>query len=121
MCGRAVRSIRLVRMFRFITDQSVEERIVERDEMNLRLDALVIQVRLVLLICFPFCRACFFLSQGVVASPLSMSHVSRWYGLRALSAFLSRAYSPLWAVVLITLRRVDARPRPLACAQLAIA
>lgn len=34
-----------VRVFRFITEQSVEERIVERAEMKLRLDALVIQVR----------------------------------------------------------------------------
>ena len=32
-----------VRVFRFITDHSVEERIVERAEMKLRLDNIVIQ------------------------------------------------------------------------------
>ena len=32
-----------MRVFRFITDKTVEERIVERAEMKLRLDAVVIQ------------------------------------------------------------------------------
>ena len=32
-----------VRVFRFITDNTVEERIVERAEMKLRLDSIVIQ------------------------------------------------------------------------------
>ena len=33
-----------VRVFRLVTEKSVEERIIERAEMKLRLDAVVIQV-----------------------------------------------------------------------------
>lgn len=41
-----------VRVFRFVTEKTVEERIIERAEMKLRLDSVVIQQVIFWLNCF---------------------------------------------------------------------
>ena len=48
-----------VRVFRLVTESSVEERIIERAEMKLRLDAVVIQAKINSLTVFKFIFLCF--------------------------------------------------------------
>lgn len=63
-----------VHVFRFITESTVEERIVERAEMKLRLDAIVIQQGNTTQV-FPSLLSCADLSEQIVGSISQLTHL----------------------------------------------